>query len=281
MQNIYLFDVFVHICYKITMKLSKKEIEARRQNLLTFIQENTDADIATIAEYLHTSVSTVRRDLIALKKHGILKDRWSGLFANMNDTQISIQDIENISMNNYLLRQAIAQKCLTFIEPRDIIFMNTSRTALLMYANLPDENLVIVTNNYLSVTRKMKPSNQLILTGGEVSVNEHNSGKIAMYGSYGEDVLNKISATKCILGVSGISNEGLSSSTLSDCSINKKMMEECIGTIIVLADHTKIGVSHNFQYAKLDDVDILITDSKSDKEELKRIEKAGVKVYVV
>ncbi|MBP3892036.1 MAG: DeoR/GlpR transcriptional regulator [Solobacterium sp.] len=263
------------------MKKSKAEIRIRQQKLLDYLQTHTDADMKTIAKDLNASISTIRRDLIYFRNEGILKDRWSSVIDNSPAIeQISLHEIESLSMSNYEIRKAIAKRCLSLIKEKDIIFMNTSSTALLMYSSLPDANLVIVTNNYLSVTRKIQPTNQLILTGGEVSVNDKNSGKIAMFGGYAEDLLNKIKATKCILGVSGISRHGISTSTIFDYSVNKKMIEHCIGDVIVLADHTKIGKEQSFTYAELKDIDILITDAQSDPQIIEEIKNAGVKVLI-
>ena len=95
-------------------------------------------------------------------------------------------------------------------------------------------------------------------------------------------MISKISATKCVLGVSGISvRGGLTSLAIQDPAVNKAMIQHCGGPVIVVADHRKIGVRHNFYFGSIHDVTHLVTDSKSDPEELQRIRDAGITVCVV
>jgi DeoR/GlpR family transcriptional regulator of sugar metabolism len=52
------------------------------------------------------------------------------------------------------------------------------------------------------------------------------------------------------------------------------------GTIVVLADHTKVGVEAMSQTVPTAAIDRLITDDRADPDELRRLEAAGVAVTV-
>ena len=89
--------------------------------------------------------------------------------------------------------------------------------------------------------------------------------KMSMTGALAVEMISRISTTKCILGVSGISAEGgLTSMAVQDP-----------------ADHRKVGIRHNFLFGSLSDVSRLVTDTGSDPEELENIRRAGVEITLV
>ncbi|MDO4573224.1 MAG: DeoR/GlpR transcriptional regulator, partial [Clostridia bacterium] len=92
----------------------------------------------------------------------------------------------------------------------------------------------------------------------------------------------RVYATKCILGVNGITAEdGITTSIHQETSINSLMLRRCKGERIVVADSSKVGHSYDFISASIDMIDCLITDSDADEADLERLRAAGVKVLVV
>lgn len=264
------------------MKHSRQEIKEREEKLLDYLRQHPDASIDELASVFSISSATIRRDIARLKTEGQVKNRWDGLIAGNTNVRVDLSKIEETSMSNPVERDAIAKKVVEYLSPNDIVFVNTSATALRMYRYLPNIPLTIITNNAMAVTRKLNPNIQLVLTGGEVKTNLQNSGKVAMVGGYAIETLNRVNANKCVLGVSGISSQsGISTASAQDIPINQAIIEHTNGKVIVVADHTKVGVSHTFVYAPLTSIDILITDAKSDSEELERIRESGVEVVVV
>ena len=96
------------------------------------------------------------------------------------------------------------------------------------------------------------------------------------------DTLARITATKCILGVSGISVKGgITSRIIQETAINQMMLNRCSGSKIVVADSTKIGVEHNFFSGKIGDINRLITDTGAGADILEDIRSAGIIVDTV
>mgnify|MGYP002552724339 CR=1 FL=1 len=106
--------------------------------------------------------------------------------------------------------------------------------------------------------------------------------KMSMTGALAVEMISRISTTKCILGVSGISAEGgLTSMAVQDPAVNRAMIQHCNGPVIIAADHRKVGIRHNFLFGSLSDVSRLVTDTGSDPEELENIRRAGVEITLV
>ena len=96
------------------------------------------------------------------------------------------------------------------------------------------------------------------------------------------DALSRITATKCILGVSGISVQGgITSRVIQETAINQMMLRRCRGPKIVVADSTKIGIEHNFFSGTLNDITHLITDTDANSLQLDQLRRAGIEVDVV
>jgi len=94
--------------------------------------------------------------------------------------------------------------------------------------------------------------------------------------------LNIVKANKCFLGCSGISKEGgFTTAVLQEVAINEMMLKNTTGLKFVLADVNKVGKTHSFLSGSISDLDYLITDTTSVKEEVEKLRKVGLKVLQV
>ena len=97
-----------------------------------------------------------------------------------------------------------------------------------------------------------------------------------MTGEVALDYIKRVTATKCFLGVTGISaNYGLTSATAPEPAINALMLERSRQHVIV-ADSSKIGLTSSFQFGSADEVDLLITDTGATDSQLAKLKAFGV-----
>jgi len=82
------------------------------------------------------------------------------------------------------------------------------------------------------------------------------------------------------LGVHGVHPEaGLTTPHVEEAETNGCLIEAS-QSVVVVADHTKLGVVALAKIAPLSNVDVLVTDEGADAEILREIELAGVRVIV-
>ena len=118
------------------------------------------------------------------------------------------------------------------------------------------------------------PQIELVLTGGEV-----NWYKKSMVGDFALQMLRKLRADKCFLGVSGINEDGeITTAVLQETMINSHMIEQTKDMVVVLADHSKIGSQNNFVIARLNQITHLITDEKADPKLLSALKRQNVTI---
>ena len=65
-------------------------------------------------------------------------------------------------------RRVVAKKAAELIEEGDIIFVNSSKTALLMLDYISGKRVSVITNNGNAITSSHDPLVSIILTGGEL-----------------------------------------------------------------------------------------------------------------
>ena len=105
---------------------------------------------------------------------------------------------------------------------------------------------------------------------------------VSMTGDFAVAALNNITATKCFVGCSGLTENGISTGLMKEMLINQTMIKRTSGQRFVLCDSTKIGVSYSFFYSSLKGFDYLITDVKADDEVIEKVkESTGINVIKV
>lgn len=257
------------------MKNSNGVVSKRQQSILQKLKDNRTVKIDDLSKELGVSPITIRRDLQLFQENGIVEKFYGG--ATLIEGALDDDPSFSATSENFVTQKHSIAKCAaSLVEDGDIIFINSSSTALLILEYLDDKNVTVVTNNGNALNMANSPNIDLVLTGGEVSKRKH-----CMVGDYATHILSKISADKCFLGVSGISSDlGISTSVLQETLINSMMLKKCTGPTIILADSSKVGKNHNFLVGEINRVSYLVTDSNSDPEEIQRIKEKGIEVLV-
>ena len=191
------------------MKTSKSDVLSRQDALMTYLRNHNYAKLQDIAERFNISEATVRRDIAALQSSGEAIKCNGGICIIDTAKALPMFDEERHYSSFSAEKDAIAKRAAELISDGDTVFINSSSTALRIFSHLRGKNVTIITNNGRSLFETREHGIELIIVGGEVVSNPARSNmKMSMTGSMAVDMINKISANKCILGVSGISVEG-------------------------------------------------------------------------
>lgn len=257
------------------MKNAKGFVFKRQQSILKYLKDHKSARTEDLAKLLNTSNITIRRDFQNLENEGFIKRHYGG--AVLIEGTISDDPYSNDENDEkHKIKEIIAKKAAEFIEDGDSIFINSSSTAIKILEYIKDKRVVVITNNGKALKMSLAPNIEVILTGGEIY-----GRKQSMVGDIATQTLSKITATKCFLGVSGITaNSGISTSVLQETTVNMKMLENCNGSTFILTDSSKIGRHHNFSSGDIDKVNFVITDSNADSNEIKKLKDKGVAILL-
>ena len=257
-------------------KNSRQNIDARRASLLALLQQQEYCSVTWLAESLNTSEVTIRRELEYLSETGQVIRYHGG--ARLAHGKLPNFDLAQNYMAMQAEKDAIAGQAAAFVPDHATVMINSSSTAGRVIPYLSAAGITIATNNCRALSQKLPAGLSLLLIGGEMNSSDY---KLSTVGSYALNMINSIMCDVCIIGVSGISAEsGLTTKDLQDAPINSAMLHGCRGKVIVTADSRKIGITHNYRFAELSEIDVLITDSAADPAALEAIRAAGVQVII-
>ncbi|MCI5760872.1 MAG: DeoR/GlpR family DNA-binding transcription regulator [Ligilactobacillus agilis] len=253
------------------MKNSNKVIQKRREQIIKILQSIESSTISELSDKLSVSEMTIRRDCTVLSSMGLIEQTF-GKISILPENDEANNDITAL----HSIRNKIAQKAANFIENGQIIFINTSATAIQIIKFLTDKTFIILTNNLKALEFTYNPESTLFLAGGEVR-----TPKKALVGDLAFNSFHTMRADVGIIGCTGLDSEmGISTSQIHEARINREIIKNS-AKLILVADYRKIGTPSNFSIGNFDDIDLLITDSFANEETLRLLRKRGVEVIQV
>lgn len=229
--------------------------------------------VAELSQILKVSEITIRRDLDILEGKGVLERTHGGAISSRRMSSEPLYDQKNrIELAE---KSAIGTAAAALIEPGDTVLVNSGSTNLQVIRHITAPDVRLITSNAGAVVAP--PAGiEMILIGGLYRPQSN-----SFVGSFAALTLEQIYGSKAIIGVDGVSFKyGLTTPNHQEAEIGRLMIERTRGPVIVVADHTKVGVVSNFLTARIDEVDILVTDEGFEEEYRDDLEKAGVQIII-
>ena len=243
------------------MKVSKALVDKRKEEIMKLIQENNFMTVEELVKHFNVSAATIRRDLQYWEDLGAIERNYGG--ASL--LQAFVED-DDSSYDRARYMKAIAKRSAMFVEDGDIIFVNSSQTAIMIIEYIKYKHVTIITNNARAINFHPDENVTILFTGGEVRF-----PKKSITGDLALATINGITANKCFIGCSGLTVDGISTANVKETMVNRSMIQKTKGSRFVLCDHTKVGLNFAFQYADFDGIDYLITDNEADRETISYI----------
>lgn len=248
--------------------------EQRRREILEEVERSGRVTVAGLAERWGVSDMTIRRDLEELAENELLKKVHGGALA-IRKTSAEPHFTQKRSLNRQE-KLGIARVAASFVEDGDTVAMSAGTTTWYIASELSDGHtgLSFVTNS-TNVAQALQEGgwDQIVLTGGIFRTPSD-----ALVGPFADRTIGTLNADILFLGVHGIDAQaGLTTPNIAEAETDRRLVQAS-RKVIVVADHTKLGVVALASIAPLSEVDVLITDDRSPKETLREIEVAGVKV---
>jgi DeoR/GlpR family transcriptional regulator of sugar metabolism len=228
---------------------------------------------ATIKElqelFPDVSLMTLHRDLNALEEMGIVTKYRGGVRSvrQADDLEFNIRMKENNAG-----KMSMVKKAMKLLHPKSSIFLDASTSNLILARNLPDIDLNITTISPNIAIELCRLSNSTVnLCGGIM-----NPRTLSVSGGNTLSVLENINIDLAFIGVSGCSSEaGFTCGTEADMLIKRLIIKKA-RTSVVLCGADKFKRVMPFTFAKISDVDYIISDEEVPEWLLKQREESGV-----
>jgi DeoR family transcriptional regulator, fructose operon transcriptional repressor len=245
----------------------------RQQRIVELARGAGRVDVAALAAEFEVTAETVRRDLTALERHGVLRRVHGGAIPVERlgfEPGLAARDAAMTEEKERIAKAALAE-----LPAEGSVLLDAGTTTARLAELLPGErDLTVVTNALpIALTLSVRPGLNLLLLGGRVR-----GRTLAAVDDWALRDLRDIYVDVAFVGTNGISAErGLTTPDPAEAAV-KRAMVAAGRRVVVLADHTKIGLDHFARFGELEDVDLLVTDSGLVAEEAARLETAGVEV---
>ena len=229
---------------------------------------------ARAAKTLGVSEETVRRDFERLEADGHLcREHGGAVRANDSRSDLPLDSRESA---NIAEKEAIARVALAQIQNGDTIFFDASSTVFHLARLVTDLEVTVLTNGLkVAVELARRPTVEVILIGGAV-----NHGSLSCEGSLTDQLLESYHPQKAFISCRGLdAQRGLSEANVEQAALRRKIIKLSNRTI-VLADHTKMGLNSSYFFARLAEVDTLITDCAPDAKFKRLLKKHGAKLLL-
>jgi DeoR family fructose operon transcriptional repressor len=247
--------------------------EERQQAIVKLARKHGRVDVMALADDLNVTAETIRRDLTALERAGVLRRVHGGAIPVERigfEPAVAARDAVMTAEKERIAKAALAEL------PADgaIILDAGTTTARLAQALPNDRELTVVVNSpVLATILGPRPNITVLLLGGRLR-----GRTLAAVDDWALRPLADLYVDVAFMGTNGCSAErGLTTPDQAEAAV-KRAMIAAARRVVVLADHTKVGNDNLARFCSISDVDVLITDSGLDAELATELEEAGVRV---
>jgi DeoR family fructose operon transcriptional repressor len=246
--------------------------DQRKNHILDRLLSNGRVDATEVAESLGVTGETIRKDLIALERQGILRRVHGGAVPVQS---LAFEPGVETRTEYSTEKTRIAQAALAHLPNEGSVLIDAGSTTAKLVEMFPgDRELTVYTNTIpLAISLLTRPRLTVFTLGGRLR-----NKTFAEVGDWTVRALAEINVDVAFLGTNGISMaRGLTTPDPAEAAV-KGLMLGCAAKRVLLADHSKFGVVKGTKHGDLDDIDVLISDAGLTDDQYTQLRTAGIDV---
>ncbi|WET77237.1 DeoR/GlpR family DNA-binding transcription regulator [Amycolatopsis sp. QT-25] len=256
----------------------------RLSTLLDLLGQREKIDVEDVAEELHVSAATIRRDLDHLAEQQLLTRTRGGAVANdlAYDLPLRYKTARHVPE-----KQRISVAAAALVTQGMVVGLNGGTTTAGVarslatrsdLAGLRDSPGLTVVTNALNIAHELavRPHVKIVVTGGVARPQS-----FELSGPLATRVLSELTIDLLFLGVDAFdADAGAFAHHEGEASINRLMVERA-ERVVAVADGSKLGRRAFARICATPQVHALVTDANADPKVLRAFEAAGVEVQAV
>jgi DeoR/GlpR family transcriptional regulator of sugar metabolism len=226
----------------------------RQSLILQAVRSDGSARVSDLTQRLGVSDMTIRRDLEVLARDGLVEKVHGG--AVLPGTPAGHETgFEAKLVIERPEKNAIARAAARLVRPGTAIAIAAGTTTFALAQCLLDvPGLTIVTNSLRVTNAFHGTAEEVVLTGGVRTASD------ALVGPIADLTIRSLHFDLLFLGCYGFDAEaGLTTSNLAEAETNRTFIRGA-RRVVLLADHSKWGLVSLSSFARLSEVDVLVTD---------------------
>ncbi|KJK57523.1 cytochrome C [Saccharothrix sp. ST-888] len=236
--------------------------EQRRALILDEVRRRGGVRVNELTRQLNVSDMTIRRDLDALARSGVIEKVHGGAVV-VEEARTHEPGFEAKSVLEPSAKEQIAVAAAQLVTPGSAIALSGGTTTYALAQHLTETSQLTVVTNSVRVADVFEraqrqngaPGATVVLTGGVRTPSD------ALVGPIADRAIRSLHFDLLFLGTHGLSPEaGLSTPNLAEAETNRNFVASA-RRVVAVADHTKWGIVGLSTFAALAEVDTWVTDS--------------------
>src|SRR5579859_3996439 len=234
--------------------------EERQQAILAKARALGRVDVVALAEELDVTTETVRRDLTALERAGVVRRVHGGAIPVERlgfEPALAARDAVMVAEKERIAKAALAE-----VPDEGVILLDAGSTTTRLADVLPvNRDITVVVNSPPLATRlATRTKASVIILGGRVR-----GRTLAAVDDWGWQPLRHMCIDVAFMATNGYSFEhGLTTPDPAEAAVKRQMIAAA-RRVVLLADHTKFGNDYFACFGSLADLDVVVTDSGLDE----------------
>ena len=245
----------------------------RHLRILEHTRSRSKVEVSALAEELDVTTETIRRDLAMLERQGQLRRVHGGA---VHVERLGYEPSVDTRRGQHAAQKArIGRAARDLLPDGGSILVDGGTTTLELVRNLPADLRITAITNFLPAATLLAelPQVELLFLGGRL---REVTG--AAVGPWTLGALAELRIDVAFVGTNGITPEaGLTTPDQAEAEV-KRAMISAAGRVVCLADHAKVGLSQLHRFARLDQVDTIVTDSGLEDSLVEELVAAGPEV---
>ncbi len=230
-------------------------VPQRRDAIMQFIRQKHSASVAELSAMLYISETSIRRDLTYLEKVGMVRKTYGGAVLVTGENEVLSLDARKETEKE--AKSRIAHKAIRLIHHGDVIFLDSSSTALAMVPLMGEfVSLTVITNGArIALSLLEHPSIQVYCTGGQLMPNIYSYN-----GALARKTIEGMHADKVFVSPKGLDlAQGAYCASEEEAAIRRAMIDNSSQTILLCAAQ-KLGKRATFHLCNLNEIHTLVCD---------------------
>lgn len=213
--------------------------------------------VQELSRQLYASPSSIRRDLTALEKRGLVRRSYGSVELVKNSSQIL--PFSTRAHQNIPAKKAMARKAVKIVQEGSIVFLDQSSSSFFVACELQNRaDVTIVTNSVEILSLLGQGKMQVISCGGQLG----HSNRSCLLGSDAAQIFRNMRADICFFSAKALSPEG----AIFDCDRDevclRQVMLDNAAKKVYLCASEKFGQYAGYRQCHLEDVDHVITETE-------------------
>jgi len=248
----------------------------RKEHVLRMLEIHDSVQVSELAELFAVSEVTIRNDLAALAREGLVMRVRGGAQPLLRGQ--SELDFDHRLRLQAEEKQAIARAAATFVAEGDSVALDSSTTAYYLALELRVKRELVVVTNGLRIAAALAdaPGVTVVVTGGVVR-----APAMSLVGEVGANLLRTTQISMGFVGARGLSIErGLMDLNPDEARTKQHLVAAC-DRVIGIFDRTKWKRSALLSFVDAARVHAIVTDTGAPAEDVHLWRARGVEVVTV